>query len=142
MKAHRILVAFGMAVAAAVLGGNAQAAERPDDRAGMIGLGAAQVVGAPDAFERAVLRSVTTASPDAFERALLRETEIAVRPDDRVGVRGPGAVGPPDVVSGGHEESGFGWSGALLGAAGLLGALIAGTTATLAIRHRRRVILP
>ena len=80
---------------AAVLAGGAQAAVRPDDRGGMIGVGATQVVEAPpDAFERIVLRS-TAANPvpDVFERAVLRESRSApLRPDDRVGARGPGRL--------------------------------------------------
>ena len=92
-RAHRILATLGTAfAAAALLTGVAQAAERPDDRGGLIGVGGTQVVPAtPDVFERAVLRSAAANPvPDVFERAVLRESRSAVRPDDRAGARGPG----------------------------------------------------
>ena len=42
-RTHRIVVLFGLAVACAVaLAGGAQAATRPDDRGGSIGVGATQ----------------------------------------------------------------------------------------------------
>ncbi len=142
MYGNRILRSVGLGIAAAVLVGGAQAAERPDDRAGMIGVGAAQVVeAAPDAFERAVLRHASTAPPDAFERAVVRQATVAVRPDDRAGARGPGADAPTLSPSADRTEPGFGWSDALLGA-GILGVLLLGAAVTLTIRHRGRVVLP
>ena len=143
MYGNRILRSVGLGIAAAVLVGGAQAAERPDDRAGMIGVGAAQVVeAAPDAFERAVLRRASTAPPDAFERAVLRQATVAVRPDDRAGARGPGAVAPTPSQSANATEPGFGWSNAVLGAAGILGVLLLGAVVTLMIRQRGRVVRP
>ena len=142
MYGKRILRSVGLGIVAAVLVGGAQAAERPDDRAGMIGVGAAQVVEAPpDAFERAVLRHVSTAPPDAFERAFARQATVAARPDDRAGARGPGAVAPTLAPSTDVVEPGFGWNDAFLGAAGILGVLLLGAAATLAVRHRGRVVL-
>ena len=142
MYGKRILRSVGLGIAAAVLVGGAQAAERPDDRAGMIGVGAAQVVEAPpDAFERAVLRHASTAPPDAFERAVVRQATVAVRPDDRAVARGPGAVAPTLSPSADPTEPNLGWSDAFLGAAGILGVLLLGAAATLAIRHRGRVVL-
>jgi hypothetical protein len=142
MYANRILRSVGLGIAAAVLVGGAQAAERPDDRAGMIGVGAAQVVEAPpDAFERAVLRHASTAPPDAFERAVVRQATVAVRPDDRAVARGPGAVAPTLSPSADPAQPNLGWSDALLGAAGILGVLVLGAAVTLTIRHRARVVL-
>jgi hypothetical protein len=143
MYGNRILRSVGLGIAAAtVLVTGAQAAERPDDRAGMIGVGAAQVVEAtPDAFERAVLRHASTAPPDAFERAIARQSTVALRPDDRAGARGPGAVAPTLSASADPTEPGFGWNDALLRAAGILGVLLLGAAATLTIRHRGRVVL-
>ncbi len=142
MYGKRILRSVGLGIAAAVLVGGAQAAERPDDRAGMIGVGAAQVVEAPpDAFERAVLRHASTAPPDAFERAVVRQATVAVRPDDRAVARGPGAVAPTLSPSADPTEPNLGWSDAFLGAAGILGVLLLGAAATLVIRHRGRVVL-
>jgi hypothetical protein len=143
MKVHRIMRAVGLGLAmAAVAAGGAQAAERPDDRGGMLGVGAAQAVATPDAFERAALRATESAPPDAFERAVLRHsTQVAERPDDRLGIRGPGAVAPTLSVSVKPVESGFQWDDALFGAAGMFGVVLLGTAVTLTIRHRGGVIL-
>jgi hypothetical protein len=105
MKAntHRIGRALSVALAgAAIFGGSAQAADRPDDRAGLLGVGAvAAVQASPDAFERAVLRhtGVTTPVPDAFERAVLRHMGATrVVPDalERAVAR-QGLVAAPDA---------------------------------------------
>ena len=127
MKAQRMRVTFGLAVAsAAVLAVGAQSATRPDDRGGMLGVGATQVV-------------VTV--PDAFERAVLRQSSVPVRPDDRAGARGPGAVGTTFASSTTSAESGFAGSDIAIGAAGMFGILLLGTAVTLTIRRRRSVLL-
>ena len=143
MKAHRMLVPLGMALASAVvLAAGVQAAARPDDRGGMLGVGATQVVVAPpDAFERAVLRATEAVPPDAFERAALRLSSSPVRPDDRAGARGPGAGATTFALGTTSGESGFAWSDAALGAASMLGILLLGTVVTLTVRRRRSVIL-
>jgi hypothetical protein len=143
-KAHRMLGTLGLALAgAAVLAGGAQAAERPDDRGGLIGVGGAQVVAAtPDVFERAVLRSAAANPvPDVFERAVLRESRSAVRPDDRAGARGRGnfATAVPSVAA--PAADGFRWDDAFLGAAAMLGFVLLGAAATLTIRHRGSVVV-
>jgi hypothetical protein len=140
--AHRILRALGLALTgAALLTGGAQAAERPDDRGGLIGVGGAQVAPTPpDAFERAVLRSAAANPvPDVFERAVLREGRSPIRPDDRAGARGPGiaATALPSVAA--SPDDGFGWDAAFLGAAAMLGVLVLGAAAILAIRSRGSV---
>jgi hypothetical protein len=143
--AHRFLGALGFALTAtALLAGAAQAAERPDDRGGMIGVGAAQVgSAAPDAFERAVLRNAAAKQvPDAFERAVQRESQtVAVRPDDRAGARGPGIVPTalPTVTASSSE--GFSWDDAFMGAAAMLGVVLLGAAATLTLRRRGGVVL-
>jgi hypothetical protein len=141
--AHRILGILGMALAgAALFAGGVQAAERPDDRGGLIGVGATQVVAEPpDAFERAVLRHAGAVPvPDVFERAVLRETGTATRPDDRAGARGPGIVPAASPSVAASAESGARWDEALLAAA-MLGVLLLGIAATLTIRHRGRMAL-
>ena len=144
MKAHRIVVRFAVGIAvAAVLAGGAQAAERPDDRGGMIGVGAAQVVESPpDAFERAVLRgTAANPLPDVFDRAVLRESRSALRPDDRAGARGPGIfpTALPSVAA--SSGDGFRWDDALFGAAAMLGVVLLGAAATLTLRRRGGVVL-
>jgi hypothetical protein len=143
--AHRILTALGLALtSAALLAGGAQAAERPDDRGGLIGVGGAQVVPASaDTFERAVLRSAAANPvPDVFERAVLRESRSAVRPDDRAGARGPGNFATPlPSVAASAADDGFRWDDAFLGAAAMLGVVLLGAAATLTIRHRGGVAL-
>src|SRR6478735_6813487 len=94
-RTHRIVVLFGLAVACAVaLAGGAQAATRPNDRGGSIGIGATQAdVELRAALARAELRNAASApTPDVVERAVLRESRNLVRPDDRAGVRGPGST--------------------------------------------------
>jgi hypothetical protein len=143
MKAHRMFVTSGLALAsAAVLAAGAQAATRPDDRSGMIGVGSAQTtVAPPDAFERAALRHTSTAPPDVFERAVLRQSSVVVRPDDRAGARGPGASSPTVVAARSSVGGGFEWREALLGAAGIAFALGLAAVVGVTVRHRRRVVL-
>lgn len=141
--AHKILGALSATLAcAAVLAGGVQAAERPDDRGGMLGVGAAQAVIVPDAFERAFLRhAAATPVPDAFERAVIREqATTAVRPDDRPGLRGPGLVptAPTSVAT--ASDGGFAWDDAAFGAGAMLGLALLGT-AILGIRRRGGVVL-
>jgi hypothetical protein len=147
-------------VAAAVLAGTAQA-DRPDDRARMLGVGAiSSAVATPDVFERAAIRAMrdgvvrpddrpglrgvggiasVPAVPDAFERAVLR-LAMPVRPNDRGGLQGPGSVatGVPSVTS---VSDGFQWSDAAFGAAAAFGFVLLAGAAALTIRHRSRVIL-
>ena len=94
-RTHRIVVLFGLAVACAVaLAGGAQAATRPDDRGGSIGVGATRAdVDLRAALARAELRNAASAPmPDVFERAVVRESRNLVRPDDRAGVPAPAAL--------------------------------------------------
>jgi hypothetical protein len=160
-KAHRIVGLVGAGLATAVmLAGSVQAAERPDDRAGLLGVGGAQVVTvAPDAVDRAVLRHATesavvpdaferaaargvTPVPDALDRAVLRETGASVRPDDRGEARGPG-IAPSGVTAGASaSDDGFAWGDAFFGAAVALFIVLLGGATALTIRHRGRVILP
>ena len=143
MKALRISTVLGVALAsAAALATGAPAADRPNDRAGMLGVGATQVVVVPDAFERAVLRSTELAAPDAFERAVLRASNTGPRPDDRAGARGPGAM-PLTVasVTAARANDGFAWGDAFVGAAGVLSILLLGTATMLTIRHRGRTLV-
>ena len=143
MKAHRTLITLGaMLAAAAVLGSGAQAAERPDDRAGMIGVGAAQATAAlPDAVERAILRpdnrsgmigvggaQAGVAAPDVVERAVLRAD-----------VRGSSAAAIAVPAVGG--DNGLAWDDAALGATGVLIVLVLGAVATVTVRHRGRAVI-
>ena len=133
-------VGLGLAVALATAGG-AAAGDRPDDRAGMLGVGAAEVVAVPDAFERAAARHASTASvPDAFERAVIREQASTVRPDDRGGQRGPGAVPTVPTSVAAEGDSGMAWGDAAFGAGAMLGLALLGM-AIVGIRRRGGVVL-
>jgi len=128
-----------------VITGGAQAAERPDDRGGMIGVGSTQGVAvAPDAFERAVLRSTAIVpGPDAFERAVGRALagDVNVRPDDRASARGPGALTPTVVsTSTGSFDEPFAWGDAALGAVAGYGLLALGGLAMVTLRNRRMIL--
>jgi hypothetical protein len=136
------MLALGLA-GAAVLTGGAHAGGAQDGRSGSLRVDNAQVVGlSPDAFERAVRRNVAAASEtDAFERAVLRSSTVPLRPDDRAGIRGPGAEASPQPAAP-SADSGFQWGDALFGAAFMLGLGVLAGAATLAVRGRGRIILP
>jgi hypothetical protein len=130
-KAHRIVGLVGAGLATAVvLAGSAQAADRPDDRGGLLGVGGAQAVTvAPDAVDRAVLRHAAEVAPvrvpDALDRAVFRETAALVQ---------------PSVTS--APDGGFEWGDAFFGAVVALFVVLLGGAAALTIRHRGRVSLP
>jgi hypothetical protein len=108
--------------AAAILAGGALA-QRPDDRAGAIGVGGTT----PDAFERAVDAKVA-AAPDAVERA--------------VNARFADGVSGGTATSASSTASGFQWADAALGAAVTIGLLMLGVALVATARRRARVILP
>jgi hypothetical protein len=123
--------------AAAILAGGALA-QRPDDRAGAIGVGGTT----PDAFERAVDAKVA-AAPDAVERAV--NAKVAATPD--AFERAVNAKLASSGVPGGTEPSassasaGFQWADAALGAAATIGLLMLGLALLATVRRRTRVIL-
>ena len=117
----------------------AQASERPNDRAGLLGVGSVGgSIATPDAFERAVARHDASMAPDAFERAVaIHVASTPPRPDDRAGARGPGEVAPV-ILNGGISASGdFRWSDASVGAGAMLGALLLAAAVGLTVRRGR-----
>jgi hypothetical protein len=125
--------------AAGVLVPIAQASERPNDRAGQLGVGSvAGSIATPDAFERAVRRHDAAITPDAFERAVaIHVASTPPRPDDRAGSRGPGEIMPqtldPDITA----PDGLRWSDASVGAGAMLGALLLAAAVGLTVRRGR-----
>ena len=123
----RILHLTALALAAFTLLVPTALAQRPDDRSGMLGVGAAS---AP----------VSTTRPDdrpgaRGPGALASSIRSSTRPDDRAGLRGPGAISVAVVAP---ATDGFDWADAGVGAVGtfalallLFGALI------LTLRTRR-----
>jgi len=95
---------------------------RPDNRAGVLGVGAVTML------EQATARSLGA---------------TAVRPDDRAGMHGPGAIiaAPLPGPTTSSAESSFQWNDAALGAGAMLGLLVLLGAVGLTIRHRGRVIL-
>jgi hypothetical protein len=169
MKARpqRMIAALSLALAlSAVLVGGAQAADRPDNRAGIRGIGSqptdvsdvftravarAQAVQAVRPDDRAGLRGVGTtpitapvALTDVFERAVLRHNaSTAPRPDDRAGFRGVGtALADPAPVAT-TVSTGFQWTDAGFGAAAALALvlILAGLRAARTNHHRTQAIL-
>ena len=119
------IVAVALATAAAFVGG-AQA-DRPNDRAGMLGVGA---TGA----------QTPIAAPDVFERAVIRH-QAPLRPDDRGGLHGSGlALAGSLPVASGVTGDGFDWGDATFGAASALGLVLLGVAAVLTIRRRRLIL--
>ena len=153
-RIHRVLGTTGAVLAGvALLAGGVQAAERPNDRAGAIGVGGVTASVPSDVVDRAVARMVPASAPtDVFERAVKRgiaETAVLgpdstgpVRPDDRPGAHGAGlpAGATPSTVA---TEPGdpFAWGDAAFGAAATFGLLVAlGAVATLTLRYRGRAL--
>jgi hypothetical protein len=127
------LVVLGLAVVA-IGAAAAQAATRPDDRAGPLGVGTAPV--RPD--DRAGLRGAAPDQSDAISRYLIRHAgSTAVRPDDRAGPLGVGTPEPSIQIV---ESSGFDWGDAGLGA-GITAALVVLALGAMLLlrsnRHRR-----
>jgi hypothetical protein len=137
-QAQRLVGSISVALVAAAIGAGAALADRPDDRAGMLGVGATsssvgEQPGHPN--DRAGLLGVGGLSSVEVQAV------IPVRPDDRGGIRGPGseAAETPSVTT--FSDDGFQWGDAAFGAGAALslGLLAAGAMA--ALRHRRRVAL-
>jgi hypothetical protein len=143
---HQQMIALTLALAfSAVLVGGAQADRRPDNRAGIHGIGS-QVTDVSDVFTRAVARGASTpvALTDVFERAMLRhDASGPARPDDRAGLRGVGtplAATEPVATT---LSAGFQWADAAIGAAAALALvlILAGFTAARTSHHRGQAIL-
>jgi hypothetical protein len=168
MKARpqHTIAALALALAlSTVLIGSAQAADRPDNRAGIRGIGS-QSSDMSDVFTRAVARAhavqavrpddraglrgagMTASTPvaltDVFQRAVLRHNaSTAPRPDDRAGIRGIGTeltASPPIATT---TAAGFQWLDAGLGAAATLALilLLAGVAIARASHQRSHPIL-
>ena len=107
----RTIVIAAAVVATASLLAPAALAERPDDRAGPLGVGRAEAVTA--AATRPDDRPVRGSQADEAVRP------TSDRPDDRAGTRFPGAM--PIVLATG-TPSRFGWSDAAIGVVAAFGA--------------------
>jgi len=132
---QRIALLASALLVAAMLLVSAALAERPDDRAGTIGVGSVTASAADPARpdDRAGLRG-----PGAVAVSSKQTISSAVRPDDRPDARGPGAItaGPTTILV---SSDGFDWSDAGVGLAGGIGLalLAAGLLAT--VTHRQRM---
>jgi hypothetical protein len=125
----RIVTTSILVLVMAALSVPAALAERPDDRAGLLGVGGAAVA-TPSALrpdDRDALRG-----PGAF----VPDVVASVRPDDRAGVRGPGAA-PTVILT--QTPRGFDWEDAGIGALGAFGlALLLFGTMQVVARGRDR----
>lgn len=146
-RTFKRLLVVGFAVAA--LGASvAQAATRPDDRAGTRGVGAQQPT---DVVSRYLSRSVPTAvrpddragqlgigdSSDTVGRYPIRHlAPTAVRPDDRAGPLGVGTDNAGVVTPASHT-SGSWWGPAEVSAAAFLGALAIALIGFALVRQKR-----
>jgi hypothetical protein len=163
---HKMIAALTVALAfSAVLVSTIQAAERPDNRAGIRGIGS-QSTDLSDVFTRTVARALavqavrpddragfhgvgtspvsTVALTDFFERAVLRHNaSTASRPDDRAGFRGVGTALADPAPLGATVPAGFQWTDAGFGAAAALALvlILAGLVAARASHHRTQAIL-
>ena len=162
MKAQmrRLLWAVAsMLFAAAMLVGPAQA-ERPDDRAGLLGVGSASAAAIGDQAVRPDDRGGSLGVGGAGGSSLTQATRpddrsgrigvgsaetwvarTAIRPDDRDGIRGLGmtqAATTPVAASAGDP---FEWGDAFLGAGATVGLLLLGASLVFTVRSKGRVIL-
>jgi hypothetical protein len=125
------LVVLGLTVVA-IGAAVAQAATRPDDRAGPLGVGTAPSV-RPD--DRAGLRGAAPDHSDAISRYLIsHQGPPSVRPDDRAGPLGVGAPEPSIQIV---ESSGFDWGDAGLGAGVTAALVLLALGAMLLVRSNR-----
>jgi hypothetical protein len=115
---------------------------RPDDRAGIRGIGQTAAV-APDSSDvvSRYLRNRTNDPSDVVSRYVtnvLRSSPLqAVRPDDRAGMLGPGNEAASAQRTTLASSDGFDWSVALIGAGSALAiVLLLGATGMGVVRHR------
>jgi hypothetical protein len=165
-RPHKLIAALTMAVAlSAILIASAQAADRPDNRAGIRGIGS-HSTDLSDVFTRAVARAhavqavrpddraglhgvgtspvSTVALTDVFDRAVLRHNaSTATRPDDRAGFRGMGTTLAVPSPLGTTVSAGFHWTDAGYGAAAALALIVvlAGLAAARVNHQRTQAIL-
>jgi hypothetical protein len=128
-----------MVLASATLAGPGWAA-RPDDRAGMLGVGAisAETEKSLRPDDRGTARGPGYISIVALEYRATQASE-ATRPDDRDGVRGPGAVATPTTISAPTaDDDGFPWAEVGMGAALIAFTGLLGTALVINGRYHRR----
>lgn len=126
---RKISGAMALTLIGAALAASPALAERPDDRGGMLGVGAAGAGAA-----------TPTAVPDVFERAVARSVTVPARPDDRGDARGPGAYfSAPPLPGSAVSADGFAWDDASVGAGAVLAALLLAGGVAVSARHRGRV---
>jgi hypothetical protein len=128
---QRILRALSLALVGAALTAGTAQAERPDDEAGMLGVGAVSASVAPSPV------------PDAFERAVARSIGTSTRPDDRGEARGPRMYfSVPPVPAGAISTDDFQWRDASAGAGAMLLLILFGAGLAALLRDRGRPALP
>lgn len=116
-------------ITAAVLASTAVAGIRPDDRGARIGVGGTSV------DQVSPTRPDDQAGPIGTGALTVASTSTAIRPDDRVEARGPGAYFTAPIQAAARD--GFEWGDAALGSAATLGALLAAVAAFTARRRLR-----
>jgi hypothetical protein len=130
------LGALGLAVVASLgFVAPGPASVRPEDRAGLRGVGAASVSAQVRPDDRSGLRGVDVTSPTA-----------SVRPDDRAGFRGP--LGAQSTIASGAQpavsaaEGSFDWAAAGAGAGTATAVMLVLTGALMLRRNHRRAGMP
>ncbi len=149
LRSQRSIAAIALAVVFAATLPAAASAQRPDDRPGLLGVGAAAVAhvapARPD--DRAGsfgVGAIATSSAQAVEPILVsRIADVPVRPDDVAAARGPGALSSLfQAAALTNAGSSFRWRDAAVGGAGTLGAVLLACALAISVRQRRRVVLP
>ena len=137
MKAHqRLIGALVLSLATTVVMVGPAQAQHPNDRSGMLGIGAAT-----DGGGRAVVPNDRAGmlGIGGIERQTVQLA--SVRPDDRGSLRGPGAVATAST-SAAVADDGFQWRDAgFEAAAAAFGIALLGIVGALTLRQHRRVLV-
>ena len=139
MTRTKISCAISLALVGAALAAGSAQAERPDDRAGMLGVGAALAAGPAQARpdDREGMLGVGAATA-AF--AAQSAVSTVTRPDDRGWARGPGTIASAHpVTTTGNAVGELEWRNASLGAAAMLAMVLLAGGIAHALRDRRHI---
>jgi hypothetical protein len=143
MRSVGVAISVTLTVLAVAL--PASAAVRPDDRAGVRGVGAtpAKTHFRPD--DRAGVRVVSSTNASAIGRPdgrALLSADSRLRPDDRAGVRGVGGQSFAEQSAVASTTGGFDWTAAGTGAGAATAAVLLLSWALMLRRNHRRAGIP
>jgi hypothetical protein len=131
-RASRMLGVLAVTLAAAVVVGSAAAAEHPNDRAGVLGVGG---VSASDGGDRVVIPNDRGGLLGVGSIEAQALAGMPAQPDDRGGLRRSGAAVTEAQSVKAPAGDGFQWADAAFGAAAALGIVLLGIAGVGALRR-------